>query len=81
MAEALRPNETATDRPLRVDAALMFIGTIRTPWSMKKTIALLASQREAYGVREPTRAAPSAGRNEPCPCGSGQKRKRCCLPA
>jgi hypothetical protein len=57
------------------------LDAIRTPWSMEKTIALLASQREAYGVREPARAAPSAGRNEPCPCGSGHKRKRCCLRA
>jgi uncharacterized protein len=23
-------------------------------------------------------AAPQAGRNDPCPCGSGQKYKRCC---
>jgi SEC-C motif domain protein len=27
--------------------------------------------------REPTRAAASPGRNEPCPCGSGKKFKRC----
>ncbi|MHB8840016.1 MAG: SEC-C metal-binding domain-containing protein, partial [Gemmatimonadaceae bacterium] len=25
------------------------------------------------------RGAPSAGRNDPCPCGSGKKYKRCCL--
>lgn len=24
-------------------------------------------------------AMPKAGRNEPCPCGSGKKFKRCCL--
>jgi SEC-C motif-containing protein len=24
------------------------------------------------------RAAPKAGRNDPCPCGSGKKYKRCC---
>ncbi len=23
---------------------------------------------------------PKTGRNEPCPCGSGKKYKRCCLP-
>ena len=28
---------------------------------------------------EGSRAAPRAGRNDPCPCGSGQKYKRCCL--
>lgn len=24
---------------------------------------------------------PTAGRNDPCPCGSGNKYKKCCLPA
>jgi tRNA (adenine37-N6)-methyltransferase len=32
----LRPHELATDRPLRVDAALTFIGTIRTPWPRRE---------------------------------------------
>ena len=27
---------------------------------------------------EPRRNAPKVGRNEPCPCGSGKKYKRCC---
>lgn len=31
------------------------------------------------GVRKPVvRAEPKVGRNEPCPCGSGKKFKRCC---
>ncbi|MEM9593095.1 MAG: SEC-C metal-binding domain-containing protein [Acidobacteriota bacterium] len=25
-----------------------------------------------------TRATPKVGRNEPCPCGSGRKFKKCC---
>ena len=25
-----------------------------------------------------TRAAPKVGRNDPCPCGSGKKHKKCC---
>jgi tetratricopeptide (TPR) repeat protein len=29
----------------------------------------------------PERAMGKIGRNEPCPCGSGRKYKRCCLPA
>ena len=33
---ALRPNERTTDRPLRADAALTFIGTIRTPWTERE---------------------------------------------
>jgi len=32
-----------------------------------------------YGLRyEPIRSALKVGRNEPCPCGSGKKFKRCC---
>ena len=42
-----------------------------------------AVRREAYSqITQPTRAAPRAsrvGRNDPCPCGSGRKYKRCCL--
>ena len=33
---SLRPGERATDRPLRADAALTFIGTIRTPWTTRE---------------------------------------------
>ena len=29
----------------------------------------------------PVRAAAAHGRNDPCPCGSGRKVKRCCGPA
>jgi uncharacterized protein YecA (UPF0149 family) len=28
-----------------------------------------------------TKARPKAGRNDPCPCGSGRKYKQCCLRA
>lgn len=28
---------------------------------------------------DPVRAEPKVGRNDPCPCGSGKKFKRCCL--
>ncbi|MEW6120236.1 MAG: UPF0149 family protein [Pseudomonadota bacterium] len=30
------------------------------------------------GPREPIRKAPEPGRNDPCPCGSGKKYKKCC---
>jgi len=32
----------------------------------------------AEGVRKPVRAAEKVGRNDPCPCGSGKKYKKCC---
>ncbi|HRO13269.1 tRNA (N6-threonylcarbamoyladenosine(37)-N6)-methyltransferase TrmO [Amaricoccus sp.] len=35
LLQPLRPLEVATDRPLRVDAALTFIGVIRTPWKTR----------------------------------------------
>jgi SWIM/SEC-C metal-binding protein len=30
-------------------------------------------------AREPARATPKTGRNDPCPCGSGKKFKKCCV--
>jgi uncharacterized protein YecA (UPF0149 family) len=30
------------------------------------------------GWDTPIRKAPKVGRNEPCPCGSGKKFKKCC---
>ncbi|MEZ5844978.1 MAG: SEC-C metal-binding domain-containing protein [Hyphomicrobiaceae bacterium] len=33
-----------------------------------------------HGVQEPyMRRGPKIGRNDPCPCGSGQKYKKCCM--
>ncbi len=34
-AQALRPHEVATDAALPADAALAFIGRIRTPWTLR----------------------------------------------
>ncbi len=31
-----------------------------------------------YEVTQPVRAEPKVGRNDPCPCGSGKKFKKCC---
>ena len=32
-------------------------------------------------VQQIVRAGPKVGRNDPCPCGSGKKHKKCCLGA
>ncbi len=42
----------------------------------KRQVAELAASREAK--HSPAVAAQRIGRNEPCPCGSGKKYKRCC---
>jgi hypothetical protein len=36
------------------------------------------SPRRSFGGSTVTTAAPQVGRNEPCPCGSGKKFKKCC---
>jgi hypothetical protein len=41
-----------------------------------KQMVELASDRSRR--RAPVHSTPRAGRNEPCPCGSGKKYKRCC---
>jgi len=32
----------------------------------------------AIAARQPARTSPKIGRNDPCPCGSGKKSKKCC---
>jgi hypothetical protein len=54
--------------------------TAHSPW--KKWIdapglALLPEQREVRG-HTAYRVQPKVGRNDPCPCGSGKKYKKCC---
>ena len=54
---------------------------VRELWSLSiEELLLLLPERAAEVVLAgvPVRAAPKVGRNEPCPCGSGKKFKRCC---
>ncbi len=39
---------------------------------------VLATLSEGYTIAPVRRAIPKIGRNEPCPCGSGKKYKKCC---
>ncbi len=34
-----------------------------------------------HGAEPARRESPKIGRNDPCPCGSGKKYKKCCMPA
>jgi uncharacterized protein YecA (UPF0149 family) len=34
-----------------------------------------------HGIAPYVRTVPKVGRNDPCPCGSGKKYKKCCLGA
>jgi len=47
---------------------------------LREHVAALGVEFEAHRARAtPVRTAPKPGRNDPCPCGSGKKYKRCCL--
>ena len=37
-----------------------------------------AAKAEAQAKAKPVRTGPKVGRNDPCPCGSGKKYKKCC---
>ena len=49
--------------------------------NVRKIHAYWLERRTEYApVTEPVRRkAPRVGRNDPCPCGSGKKYKKCCL--
>jgi uncharacterized protein len=39
----------------------------------------LARREKTMPARSPAHAESRPGRNDPCPCGSGKKYKKCCL--
>lgn len=47
-------------------------------WTGHETLSRLARFARLSLTHEPVRAPPTPGRNDPCPCGSGKKWKRCC---
>lgn len=47
-------------------------------WTGEETLHRLTRFAKTSPKRLPVRAAPTPGRNDPCPCGSGKKWKRCC---
>ena len=40
----------------------------------------LGRQQASAGSETPAAASEKVGRNDPCPCGSGKKYKKCCMP-
>ncbi|OGH95807.1 MAG: hypothetical protein A2X42_11870 [Candidatus Margulisbacteria bacterium GWF2_38_17] len=52
-------------------------------WGMAKSMMMPSPQQDSetgkQGRTIPFRSEPKTGRNEPCPCGSGKKYKKCCL--
>lgn len=79
--------ENAINRPARIDykADLLSISDrykkITTTGSGYNEDKSSSSFFDDYSLpkQEPVRTEPKVGRNDPCPCGSGKKYKKCCL--
>jgi preprotein translocase subunit SecA len=63
------PETVQQRRPPRRPSALTFTGPNQ---------GAAAAGEEAGKIKTVTRDQPKVGRNEPCPCGSGKKYKKCC---
>jgi uncharacterized protein YecA (UPF0149 family) len=57
------------DREIRAEADRFIANCLET---------LNAARMAAHPIASAT-GAPTVGRNDPCPCGSGKKFKKCCL--
>ena len=55
------------------DISLRFGVSLHNKWEPDVQMEALASR-----LRKPTRFGRKIGRNEPCPCGSDKKYKKCC---
>jgi len=52
---------------------------VQTEERLKEVASIFEENGWKYTIElEPKRAEKKAGRNEPCPCGSGKKYKKCC---
>jgi hypothetical protein len=54
-----------------------YLDAIRVAWHPEQAARVLRDTQVAYPAAEPARVQAAPGRNEPCPCGSGKKYKRC----
>ncbi len=50
---------------------------VKTKWRDSKRGTLKPTRPSTFGG-EPIKMNRAVGRNDPCPCGSGRKYKRCC---
>ena len=51
----------------------------RTAFSFRMPLLECIDYVKAANARDPSKKSPAdVGRNDPCPCGSGKKFKRCC---
>ncbi len=79
-ADPAWPKEPLTQEQSSAMWTDMLAGAARAYRYFKEDRAAYANAATARGAQhEPyERAGPKVGRNDPCPCGSGRKYKRCC---
>jgi preprotein translocase subunit SecA len=70
-----RPVEASEEDGLAVAATATSTSTAQAPGA---TALKAPPSRQAPARRAGRRTGPKVGRNDPCPCGSGKKYKRCC---
>jgi len=56
-----------------------FTETVMQVMPIARDIPYFAPPRRIRGKFVKVRTEPKIGRNEPCPCGSGKKYKKCCI--
>ena len=54
-----------------------YLEAIRQKWHPEQAASVLRDTQVANPAAEPARVQAAPGRNDPCPCGSGKKYKRC----
>jgi uncharacterized protein YecA (UPF0149 family) len=76
LAESYHEAAEPTDEDMR---ALADEVIERIPEALVTCAEVGATLAETYATpREPARREAKVGRNDPCPCGSGKKYKKCC---
>lgn len=85
MLYLLRPISTEDERELRGAHArrqqqVSYSGpeTAAPPQPSRRPNRGRMDARSAAAVKTVVRTVPKVGRNQPCPCGSGKKYKKCC---
>ncbi len=80
MHERWRNDEVATEKLVPFEA-LTKEGVDGNDAAVRERLGGYVAELHAYwqAKRQVVHTTPKVGRNDPCPCGSGKKHKKCCL--
>ena len=81
MHETWKNDEAATKRLLPFEALTKENVDALEATTHRERLGGYVAEVQAYwrSKRQVVNATPKVGRNDPCPCGSGKKHKKCCL--